>query len=182
VNSNYFTSRNMRQIGMARDFASELHQLVGRVTILEDFTLAEVTALGDYMPVYVADAGTQLITEGDTGDFMLILLEGTVDVTRRDRAGKPSRIAVVQLGYALGEMSMIDGEPRFSSCTVLEPARFAVLTRASLTEMIHRHATLGAKILVKLVHMLAQRLRNTSMKLVSESEARRALIESHDRA
>ncbi len=159
---------------MARDFADDLHRLIGRVTILEDFTLSEVTALGDYMPVFEADSGARLINEGDAGDFMIILLGGTVDVTRCDRAGQPSRIAVVQQGYTLGEMSMIDGEPRFSSCTVLEPARFAVLTRESLTEMIHRQSGLGAKILVKLVHMLAQRLRNTSMKLVSETEARRA--------
>lgn len=170
MSGDYFTERGMRHLGVAREFADELHQLIGRITVLEDFTLTEIDVLGTYMPVYEAAPATPLIVEGEYGDFMLLLLSGSVDVSRRDSHGKPSRIAVVQAGHTLGEMSMIDGEPRFSSCTTLEPTRFAVLTRDNLTEVIRAQSGVGAKILVKLVHMLAQRLRNTSMKLVKVSE------------
>ena len=45
-----------------------------------------------------------------------------------------------------------------------------LLTRDNLTEVIRAQSAVGSKILVKLVHMLAQRLRNTSMKLVKLSE------------
>ncbi|MBU3735847.1 MAG: cyclic nucleotide-binding domain-containing protein [Methylobacterium sp.] len=171
MTGDYFTEHGMRRLGVAREFAGELHQLIGRITVLEDFTLNEIDVLGTYMPVYEADPATPLIVEGDPGDFMILLLSGSVDVSRKDRSGTPSRIAVVQAGHTLGEMSMIDGEPRFSSCTTLEHTRFAVLTRDSLTEVIRAQSGIGAKILVKLVHMLAQRLRNTSMKLVRVSEA-----------
>jgi CRP-like cAMP-binding protein len=82
-----------------------------------------------------------------------------------------SRIAVVQAGHALGEMSMLDGEPRFASCVSVESTRFAVLTRRSLSIVIRDRPGLGAKILVKLVHILAQRLRNTSMRLISTQES-----------
>ena len=75
----------------------------------------------------------------------------------------------------LGELALLDGEPRFASCIALEPTRFAVLDRATLTWMIQHEPRLGAKILVKLVHLLAQRLRNTSSKLVTYMEASRSL-------
>jgi CRP-like cAMP-binding protein len=115
-----------------------------------------------------------IIDEGEIGDFMIVVISGSIDVQRKDRAGLPSRIAVVQAGHALGEMSMLDGEPRFASCVTVESTCFAVLTRQSLSEVIRVKPGLGAKLLVKLVHILSQRLRNTSTKLVGFMEASRA--------
>lgn len=163
-------------ICMATELADEIHQLISRVTMLEDFSLSEISALGKYMPVYQAEAGGRIITEGEDGDFMVILLSGSVDVTKLDHEGRPSRIAVVQAGHALGEMSMMDGEPRFSSCTALESTKFAVLTRENLTQVIKAEPYLGAKIMLKLVHMLSQRLRNTSRQLVKNMETSRQAL------
>ena len=170
ASGDYFLKLGARPIGRARDHADALHRLIGRMTVFEDFSLAEIVALGEYMPVYEVEAGTPLIVEGEPGDFMVVLLSGSVDVTRLGRSGMPSRIAVSMAGHTLGEMSMIDGEPRFSSCTTLETTRFAVLTRDSLSEVIRAQSSLGAKILVKMVHMLSQRLRNSNMKLIKLTE------------
>ncbi len=170
MDDTYFTARGMRPLGLASSFADEIHRLIAKVVLLEDFTLAEITLLGQFMPVFEADIGTTIISEGDPGDFMVILIRGLVDVSKLDRSGQASRIAVVQEGYALGEMSMLDGEPRFCSCTALEPTFFAVLARSELTELIRRQPGIGAKILIKLVHVLSQRLRNTSMKLLASNE------------
>jgi CRP-like cAMP-binding protein len=161
VQESYFIERKMRPIGFCQSFAIEVHRLI------EDFTIAEITELGAFMPVYEADAGTCIIGEGEVGDFMILLISGSIDVVRQDRSGNASRIAVVQAGHSVGEMSMIDGEPRFASCIALELTRFAMLSREALTEVIHTRPHLGARILVKLVHILAQRLRNTGMRLVA---------------
>jgi CRP/FNR family cyclic AMP-dependent transcriptional regulator len=173
MDEKYFTERGMRPEGLAKEVAAEMHRLIAHAPLLEEFTIAEITSLGEYMPVYAANAGQVIIGEGEVGDFMIILITGSIDVTRRDRQGRPSRIAVVEAGHALGEMSMLDGEPRFASCIAVEPTRFAVLTRENLTIVIEEKPKLGAKILVKLVHMLAQRLRNTSTRLVTYMGAER---------
>ncbi len=179
MDDRYFTERGMRPMGLAREVAAEMHRMIAHAPLLEEFTIAEITTIGGYMPVYAAEKGQVIIGEGEVGDFMIILISGSIDVNRRNRQGRPSRIAVVEAGHALGEMSMLDGEPRFASCVALEPSRFAVLTRENLTKVIAEEPRLGAKILVKLVHMLAQRLRNTSTRLVSymvgEREAPEAL-------
>jgi CRP-like cAMP-binding protein len=96
-----------------------------------------------------------------------------VDVLRRNRYNYPSRIAVANAGHALGEMSMFDGEPRFASCVTLEPSRIAVLTREALLLVLQEDPRLGNKILLKLVQLLSERLRQTSAKLVSYIEAAR---------
>lgn len=168
----YFEARGMQALGLASAFADQIHKVVTNAPLLEEFTLAEIKTLGAHMPVYEARAGTVVIGEGDTGDFMVVLISGSMEVTRLDRTGIPSRIAVVQEGYALGEMSMLDGEPRFASCIALETVRFAVLDRTLLSQVIAVEPKLGAKILIKLVHMLAQRLRNISTRLMNVLEQR----------
>ena len=41
------------------------------------------------MDVYQAPAGTEIIREGESGDFMLMLIEGRVEVLKRDRWNVP---------------------------------------------------------------------------------------------
>ena len=125
------------------------------------------------MYVYEAPPGVTVISEGETGDFMMLLMSGMVDVLRRNRYNYPSRIAVAHAGHALGEMSMFDGEPRFASCVTLEHSRIAVLTRDALMLVLSDEAKVGNKILLKLVQLLSERLRQTSAKLVSYLEAAR---------
>ncbi len=153
-------------LGDAARFAAQIHALIPKCTLLENFSHAEVRALAHFMVVYRADGSAELLREGDGGDFMLMILEGRVEVRKRDRWNTPQLIAVVDPGKTLGEMSMIDGEPRFATCTALDTVVFAVLDRESLARIIVEQPMLGAKILLELVLMLSQRLRSTSSRLL----------------
>ncbi|NJS36493.1 MAG: cyclic nucleotide-binding domain-containing protein [Brachymonas sp.] len=124
-----------------------------------------------------ADAGQVLIEQGEAGDWMLLVLQGTVDVTkhimRHDAQGLPSdipleisRLAVVRAGASLGEMSMLDSEPRNATCTAIDAVQAAILTREAVGQLIREQPAVGAKLLVKITQLLAQRLRNTSAQLV----------------
>ena len=90
--------------------------------LLEDFTLAEADIVGAAMLGARATAGQVLVAEGEVGDWMLVVLSGTVDVTRRVGAdqGETVRLAVIRAGATVGEMSMLDGEPRYASCTAID--------------------------------------------------------------
>ena len=163
----------MRPVGRASEFSDEIHALMARTPLFSGLDIDETRKLGAFMYVYEAPAGITLITEGETGDFMMLLMTGMIDVLRRNRYNYPSRIAVAHAGHALGEMSMFDGEPRFASCVTLEYSRIAVLTRDALMLVLNDEPKLGNKILLKLVQLLSDRLRQTSAKLVSYLEAAR---------
>jgi CRP-like cAMP-binding protein len=94
------------------------------------------------------------------------VVEGRVEVRKQDRWNSQQLIAVVEPGRVLGEMSMIDGEPRFATCVAVQPTLVAVLDRESLARIIVEQPLLGAKILMELVLMLSQRLRATSDRLM----------------
>jgi CRP/FNR family cyclic AMP-dependent transcriptional regulator len=142
--------------------------------LLEDFTLAEADIVGAAMLGARATAGQVLVAEGEVGDWMLVVLSGTVDVTRRVGAdlGETVRLAVIRAGATVGEMSMLDGEPRYASCTAIDAVEFAVLTRQAVARLIHEHPAVGAKLLVKITQLLAQRLRNTTQQLTRLLDSR----------
>ena len=134
--------------------------------MLEDLTPQEADTLGAAMPLIRARAGQALIREGEVGDWMLLLLAGTVDVVKSAPNGGTSRLAVIKQGAAVGEMSMLDAAPRYATCLAIEDVQAGVLTRSAIARLIQQHPAIGAKLLVKLTQLLAQRLRNTSNQLV----------------
>jgi CRP-like cAMP-binding protein len=157
---------HLEHLGDATRFAPQLHGLIPRCALLENFSPAEVRLLTHFMHVYRAAAGTEIIREGDGGDFMLMIIEGRVEVVKRDRWNTQQPIAAVEAGRTLGEMSMIDGEPRFATCIASESTLIAVLDRESLARIIVEQPLVGAKVLMELVLMLSQRLRATSQRLL----------------
>ena len=161
---------DFEDLGDAVAYAEKIRQVVGHNALFDDFNVDDLKQLGPFMRVYRAPPHGIIISEGDRGDFMVFTIDGLIDVTKKDRWDVVKRIAVVQAGSALGEMSMIDGEARFASCSAIEPTTFAVLTRPRLQELITHEPRLASKILMKLVFMLSQRLRQTSAKLVNYLE------------
>ena len=153
---------------------SAVSGLLEHAPLLQDFRPAEVDALGEIMLHVRAKPGQLMIAEGDASDWMMLLLRGTVDVGKRkigaegdhEEPGDNTRIAVVREGAVLGEMSMFDGEPRYASCWALSEVDAAVLGRDAVARLIASRPEIGAKLLVKLTQLLAQRLRNTSSQLV----------------
>ena len=157
---------HLEHLGDATKFSPQIHALIPKCDLLENFSPAEVRLLAHFMDVYQAPTGTEIIHEGEGGDFMLMLIEGKVEVLKRDRWNTPQLIAVVEAGKTLGEMSMIDGEARFATSIAAEPTVIALLDRENQARIIVEQPKLGAKILMELVLMLSQRLRSTSGRLL----------------
>jgi CRP/FNR family transcriptional regulator, cyclic AMP receptor protein len=157
---------HLESLGDATQFAPQMHALIPKCPLLENFSQPEVLLLAQFMEVYRAPPGAEIIREGAGGDFMLMLLEGRIEVHKRDRWNTPQLLASVESGRTLGEMSMIDGEPRFATCVAAEPSLIAVLDRESLARIIVEQPLLGAKVLMELVLMLSHRLRATSQRLL----------------
>jgi CRP-like cAMP-binding protein len=149
-------------------------RLMQESQLMQDFTPAEADILGSVMIKVHAQPGQVLIGEDDASDWMMLLLSGTVDIVKRKigaevdavEPGATTRLAVLKDGSSLGEMSMLDGEPRYASCIALSEVEAAVLTREGVARLITTQPAVGAKLLVKITQLLAQRLRNTSNQVI----------------
>ena len=149
-------------------------RLMQESPLMQDFTPAEADILGRVMLRVRAKPGQMLIGEDDASNWMMLLLSGTVDVVKRKigaeldsvEPGATTRLAVLKDGASLGEMSMLDGEPRYASCIALSEVEAAVLDRSGVARLITSEPAVGAKLLVKITQLLAQRLRNTSNQVI----------------
>ncbi len=158
--------QHLERVGKGAAIADEIFGLVGRSLFFAEFSREDIMLLAGYMDVYRAQPGEVIIRESDGGDFMLLIIEGAVDILKKGLRGEQQHMTSVGPGMTLGEMSMIDGEPRFATCIATEPALFAVLHRDDMAKIILDQPSLGSKILVKLVSMLSARLRQTSARLL----------------
>lgn len=172
------------------ELLSHCTELMQESPLLRDFTPAEADLLGTRMLRVRAQPGQVLIAEGEVSEWMMILLVGTVDVDKRrvgvhaDSPGDTTRLAVLREGAVIGEMSMLDGEPRSASCRALSVVECAVLTRAAVGNLVSSHPAVAAKLLVKLTQLLAQRLRNISSQLVKvlQDRDRKASVPGPEKA
>jgi CRP-like cAMP-binding protein len=163
-------------LGDATGFVDRIHEIIEHIRLFEDFERTEIDTLTRYLRCYRADAGVEIIREGEPGDFMLLLIEGSVEILKLDPRGLPQRLATAGPGKTLGEMSLIDGEPRFASCVTLEATIFAVLDRATLTRVVSEEPKTGVKLLMELLMLLNQRLRAVSGELMRCLDNRRLRI------
>ena len=160
----------LEHLGEGTALAQQIFDMIGYSKFFADFTREDVQKLTGFMQIYRAESGQMIIREGDIDDYMLLIIQGRVEIVKTDSHGQLQPMTTVGLGATLGEMSMIDGEPRFATCMALEPTTFAVLSRDSMVQIILEEPGLGGKVLVKLVTLLSQRLRHTSSNLLHYME------------
>ena len=154
-------------LGSASTRAGELLEAFGRGLLFDQFYQHEIEELASFMHCFLAPAGTILLREGEIGDHLIVVLSGRVTVSKQDLTGKTHPIAMIGPGGILGEISLVDAEPRFATCTAVEPTRFAVLTRTDLNEIMALHARLANKVLFSLLTILASRLRDSGQRAIA---------------
>ena len=157
---------SLEDLGNGAAYAGAIFGLVGRSQFFAEFTREDIEVLASYMHIYKAKPQDTILQDGETGDYMLMVIDGEVDIYKTNLLGGQQYMTSVKAGTTLGEMSMIDGAPRFATCIALRNTTFGVLTRDNMGRIIHDKPGLGSKILIKLVTLLSQRLRQTSAQLL----------------
>ena len=166
----YSLLKDLEHLGEGTALTEQIYSMIGHSRFFDDFNREDVQELAGFMQVYRAEPGSMIIREGDIDDYMLLIIQGKVDIVKTDKRGVIQAMTSVGPGMTLGEMSMIDGEPRFATCVAVEPTTFAVLSRDGMVRIILEEPSLGAKLLIKLVTLLSQRLRQTSSTLLHYME------------
>jgi len=161
----------LTHLGGGLAFADKLSGGLRAVPLFKDLTREEAKTLAGFLYVFRVDTGTPFIFEGDEGSFMVVVLGGQANVFMQFDGPSPKLVATVGPGKTLGEMSMIDGEPRFATCVAAEDASVAMLDRRAFLQILEQRPGLAAKILLHLVVLLNQRLRQASAKLLEVMEA-----------
>ena len=108
------------------------------------------------------DVGEVLFNEGDQGDFLCYVVQGSLQVTKKNQSGKTVELAVLQRGQLIGEMAMIEYAPRSATVKALEETVLMVLTRKGFELLLSQHADIGVVILRSLARLMSVKIRDLS--------------------
>jgi CRP-like cAMP-binding protein len=95
--------------------------------------------------------GTVIARQGAAGDLAFIIATGRAEVTRDGK-----RLARLGPGDVVGELSLIDGEPRSATVTALSDLEVLELDRRDLAKLLRKVPL----VVRKLLESMAQRLRD----------------------
>jgi CRP-like cAMP-binding protein len=114
--------------------------LLGKATFFSEVldgpdldALALVAWRADY------DRGATLMREGESGDSLLVIASGTVDVTV---AGRSQTVATLGPGSVVGEMSLLTGAPRSATVVALMPVVAYRIGKKQLQPILDRSPSL----------------------------------------
>ena len=104
--------------------------------------------------------GEALFSEGDIGDKMYVLLEGTVDVTISGNV-----VETAERGALLGEIALIEQAPRSATVVARTPCRLAQVDQRRFHFLVQQTPFFATHVM----HVLAARLRNMDKWVVKAS-------------
>ena len=124
-------------------------QLLAACPLFAEIADADLMRLAEHAKVRSYRRGQLLFSEGDSGDSLFVVIDGSLKATSSGADGSEFLLAVVDPYDAVGELTVADGGPRSASVsavtdvTVLRIPRDAVLAVASNSPALTR-ALLGS--------------------------------------
>ena len=131
-----------------------------------EFSFEQIQKLAAFMEVYRVQEETILFLEGDRDPYFILIIEGQVHIAKFDASRKPRRIATFGPGKTLGEMIIVDGEPRSASALTGGKAVLMVMTGESYQRLAEENPRVALMLLSRIAKLMSQHLRQTSGRLM----------------
>lgn len=95
----------------------------------------------------VIPTATALIEQDDLSSFAYFILSGGVQVYRITEDGKKVTLAILGPGEVVGEMSLIDNEPRSACVQTIHETRVLVIDKGEFTRILRAHPNIAMSLL-----------------------------------
>lgn len=101
------------------------------------------------------DSGKILFEEGDTGDHMYIIQEGSVRISK-NIGGRNHILAVLGKGDFFGEMALVTSTTRTATATAASTVELLKFDREGFLNMVEKNARIALNVIDKLCRRLQQ--------------------------
>jgi CRP-like cAMP-binding protein len=145
--------------------SEKIADLLDGLDLFRDFSYPELRTIANYLTYHQVKRDAVVFNEGDAGNYMLILVEGSLAVYKGGEAGH-HLLSYEGRGRVVGEMALIDQERRSATCTAKSDCELMTLATDGLSRMAVDHPGLAYRFMFALARLLSRRLRRTSGMLV----------------
>ena len=105
-----------------------------------------------------AKRGQTLFMKGDKSQDMMLVVEGMIHIIANSPDGKEVILNAIGPGGIIGELALLDGNPRSAQANVVEDCRMLVITRRDFMGLLRQEPDLA----IQLISLLCQKLRDAS--------------------
>jgi len=133
---------------------------------------ATVELLAKELKLELTSIGDRLIREGDSADFMFVIINGELEVLSHGGSSSADvRVALLGPGDWVGEMALLGTQPRSATVRSLAPSLLLRLQASDVKRLIQdRDPAQYARILLNIARELGHRLR-VADRLIAQSSA-----------
>jgi len=140
---------------------SIFQQELAQADLTQGMAPVDIETLRTHLTAISYPAGTALCHAGDPSDRLWILTRGTVSI-RVSGATGDRRLASLAPGCSVGEMGLLEHQPRSADVVADDDVEAYMLTGMQFEALLRDHPRVGQAILTNIARQLAQRLRVTS--------------------
>lgn len=120
----------------------DIKKILGQIEIFEPLNENEIEILAENLKVKPYKYGDAVITEGERGESMFVLVEGLLRVSVRNSEGNNITVASLHAGEFFGEISLFTGEVRTATVTAETDCLVLEITKDSIMPLIKNRVDL----------------------------------------
>jgi signal transduction histidine kinase len=109
--------------------------------------------------------GDVIFEEGDPGDSLYLVGEGSVKISKTGRGGKQETLGFIESGNFFGEMALFDGQPRSAKATAASPALLASVDDRTFQHILE---LAPSRLHMNFLRSVSERLRSVNSHFISE--------------
>lgn len=121
--------------------------------------------VGSDMDLVQFDADDIIFNEGEPGDCLYLVCEGSVRISKAGRGGQQETLGFIQPGNFFGEMALIDGQPRSAQAAAAEHTVLGRVDHAAFERIL---ALAPGSMHMNFLRSVVERLRSVNSHFISE--------------
>ena len=110
-------------------------------------------------------AGDVIFREGEPGDLLYLVGEGSVKISKSGRGGQQETLGFIQSGNFFGEMALLDGEPRSAMATAAEPTLLGAVDESTFQHILE---LAPSRLHMNFLRSVTERLRSVNSHFITE--------------
>ncbi|MDC7226691.1 MAG: cyclic nucleotide-binding domain-containing protein [Spirochaetales bacterium] len=139
-----------------------------KLSIFKFMSAAEILHIISESELMLYSDTEKIVNQGDIAQNILVIVNGTVQVTVRQENGKDVYICSIEEGEIVGEAGMFLRVRRTANIVCLDDSVILSIPRTVLMNFIRDNPSTGNKLLLVIIHSLLKKLRGVNQELAFE--------------
>lgn len=142
-------------------------ELLRPIPLFTSLSQEELERIAELCETRSWESGEYIFHEGEPGNRLFIIVEGSVRISREIPGAGEEALAVLKRGALFGEMAVFDKSERSTDAISHSGTTALTISRNELEMLLEFNRDLAYKVLWAVVRMLSGRLRSTNDSLKS---------------